>query len=242
MIWIALFLVLIISGLIVWELWVCEGAHLGQRFVVWLYDLTANRYDRIKSFDFDWEKRFLGEPVSATLSSLLDARILDVGAGTGRLARTLLSQPSFNGLVVNLEPSRKMLSVGRRITRSDRMPWVRGYAVPLPFSNDAFDIVTSLEVLEFTPNPQKTLSELVRVLHPGGWLLITNRIGWEAPWILGRTFQRDSFPSILEEVGLQDISVYPWQMDYDLAWGRKPVHVTQKPEVDYAHRSLSEKA
>jgi ubiquinone/menaquinone biosynthesis C-methylase UbiE len=225
MVWIALFLVLLISGIVLWEAWVCEGAHLGQRFVVWLYDLTANRYDRIKSFDFDWEQRFLGDPIHAATAALLDARILDVGAGTGRLARTLLPLSPINGLVVNVEPSRKMLSIGRRITQADHMPWVRAFAVPLPFSSNTFDIVASLEMLEFTPDPQKTLTELVRVLQPGGWLLISNRIGREASWILGRTYRRETFAAVLEEAGLQDISVYPWQMDYDLAWGRKPIYI-----------------
>jgi len=213
---------LILILLLFWELRVCEGAHLGRRFVTWLYDLTASRYDKIKSFDFDWEKRFLGEPISEMLSVFPDVRLLDVGAGTGRLSRTLLSQWNFNGLIVNLEPSKAMLSIGSQLTRSNQMPWVRAYAVPLPFESNSFDIVTSLEVLEFTPNPRTTLLELVRVLHPGGWLLISNRISWEARWIFGHSFQRKAFPTVMEQAGLIDVNVVPWQMDYDLAWARKP--------------------
>lgn len=125
-------------------------------------------------------------------------------------------------MVVNLEPSKAMLAIGRQMTQSDQMPWIRAYAIPLPFQASTFDIVASLEVLEFTSDPRGTLKELARVLHPGGWLLITNRIGWEAPWILGHSFPRDSFSSVLEDVGLRDVTVYPWQMDYDLAWARKP--------------------
>lgn len=222
MIWILSIGLMIILALLFWELRVCEGAHLGRGFVVWLYDLSASRYDRIKGFDFDWEQRFLGEPISELLSGIPDARVLDVGAGTGRLSRTLLPHWSVDGLIVNLEPSKAMLALGMQLTQSERMPWIRAFANPLPFPADSFDIVVSLEVLEFTPHPRKTLSELVRVLHPGGWLLITNRVGWEAPWILGHFFHRDSFSSVLEESGLRDVTVYPWQMDYDLAWARKP--------------------
>jgi ubiquinone/menaquinone biosynthesis C-methylase UbiE len=220
--WIPFALLLILFGLLFWELRVCEGAHLGRGFVVWLYDRTARRYDRIKGFDFDWEQRFLGEPIRELVSSILDARILDVGAGTGRLSRTLLPHWSINGLLVNLEPSKVMLNLGRELTQSDQMPWIRAYAVPLPFPDNCFDIVTSFEVLEFTPDPHLTLTELVRVLHPGGWLLITNRIGWEARWILGRYFPRETFSTELKRLGLHDVTVYPWQMDYDLAWARKP--------------------
>jgi len=220
--WIAFVIIFFLILLLFWELRVCEGAHLGPRFVVWLYDIAASRYDRIKGFDFDWEQHFLGEPIHELLSGIPGARLLDVGAGTGRLSRTLLSNWNANSIVVNLEPSKAMLSLGKQWTRSDQTPWIQAFAVPLPFQSDAFDIVASLEVLEFTPNPNTTLSELVRVLLPGGWLIITNRIGWEAPWILGHSFKRDNFPSVLEEAGLTDITVYPWQMDYDLAWARKP--------------------
>jgi SAM-dependent methyltransferase len=221
MLWIALPL-LIFSVLIFWELRVCEGAHLGRGFVVWLYDLAAKRYDGIKEFDFDWENRILGEPIADVLVRLQDARILDMGAGTGRLSRTLVPLINFKGTVFNLEPSKEMLALGRRHTNSERAPWLIGYAVPLPFDEATFDLVASLEVLEFTPDPEATLQELIRVLLPGGWLIITNRVGWEAKWILGRTQPRDQFGAFLKSAGLESVTVYPWQVDYDLAWARKP--------------------
>lgn len=225
MVW-ATLLLLIIAVFSFWELRVCEGAHLGRHFVVWLYDLAATRYNKIKEFDFDWERRVLGEPITEVLSSLADAKLLDVGAGTGRVARTLLALWNFNGTIINLEPSSKMLSVGRSSTETERSFWIRSFAVPLPFDNDAFDIVISLEILEFTPNPRKTLAELARVLRPGGWLIVTNRVGWEAKWIFGRTFRKDLFPMVLEKAGFQDITVYPWQVNYDLAWARKPLEIS----------------
>lgn len=221
MTWIAL-IILILGALLFWELRVCEGAHLGRRFVVWLYDLAANRYDRIKGFDFDWEKRILGEPITDVLMSLEDARILDVGAGTGRLSRALMPQLNFKGAVISLEPSLEMLNLGRQLTNSDRALWLSAYAVPLPFGEETFDLVTSLEVIEFTPDPQATLRELIRVLVPGGWLIISNRVGWEAKWILGRTHPRNKFSAFLESNGLQNVTLNPWQVDYDLAWARKP--------------------
>src|SRR3990170_4076789 len=81
----------VIVLLAAWELWICEGTHLGRRFVVWMYDVAAGRYEGIKRFDPGWEQRFLGEPLAAVLGGLPDARLLDVGAGTGRAARPLLA-------------------------------------------------------------------------------------------------------------------------------------------------------
>jgi ubiquinone/menaquinone biosynthesis C-methylase UbiE len=227
-----LLLILVIILLLVWELWICEGAHLGRRIVVWLYDIAANRYDGIKQFDAEWERQFLGEPLRKILSDIPDARLLDVGAGTARTFRALseaalgdnieggieLSNPS---LFVGLEPSVRMMELGRQKV-DDEYKWIRGWAVPLPINPGSFDVVVSLEILEFTPRPRQTIDEILRVLRPGGWALLTNRIGWQAPFILGRTVSRSRFPEYLQELGFEQVEVFPWQVDYDIAWARKP--------------------
>jgi len=175
--WILIFSSVLIVGLAIWELWICEGAHLGRGFVVWLYDLAAFRYEKIKQFDPVWERRFLGEPLTVVSSEMKNARILDIGAGTGRIARTLSPMQTFQGMLTSLEPSRRMLALGRRLTPPGSTIWVQAWSVPLPFAEGSFDIVVSLEMLEFTPKPLVTLTEMVRVLCPGGWLLVTNRVG-----------------------------------------------------------------
>jgi SAM-dependent methyltransferase len=219
-IWIALVVLFIL--IVYWELWVCEGTHLGQRFVVWLYDLAAIRYDDIKQFNTIWERKFLAEPVQQVLDQLPDSLVLDVGSGTGRLARSLLQLANVDATVICLEPSSRMSKLGVARTPEDSAPWLRAWSVPLPFPSDIFDLVASLEILEFTPNPKKTLNELVRVLRPGGWLLVTNRVGWEAPLILGKTCPRKQFPGVLESMGLVEVQVFRWQKTYDLIWARKP--------------------
>jgi ubiquinone/menaquinone biosynthesis C-methylase UbiE len=213
---------ILLAALLIWELWICEGAHFGKRFVVAMYDLAAGRYDSIKHFDADWERRFLGEALAGAIGSMPGVRVLDVGAGTGRAARALLPASNFDGLLACLEPSRRMLALGRQLTAHPAAAWLRGWAVPLPFATDSFDFVVSLEMLEFTSKPRQTVQEFARVLRPGGWLLVTNRVSRDARWILGRTVPRDKFAPFLEAAGLNDIEVLPWQVDYDLAWARKP--------------------
>jgi ubiquinone/menaquinone biosynthesis C-methylase UbiE len=223
-----------IVGLLAWELWICEGAHFGRRFVVWLYDLAARRYDGIKHFDPDWERKVLGEPLSGLLGDLPGASLLDVGAGTGRTFRALVgrhsenvgnrpaaSSPEARQRLVGLEPSRSMLQLGRALVPNE-VHWIQGWAVPLPLATESFDAVVCLEVTEFTPHPRSTITELRRVLRPGGWLLISNRIGWQAPLILGRTVSRRRFPSFLSDLGFTEVELVPWQVDYDMAWARKP--------------------
>jgi 2-polyprenyl-3-methyl-5-hydroxy-6-metoxy-1,4-benzoquinol methylase len=220
--WIVILVAALICFLAVWEFWICEGAHLGRRAVVFLYDLTAKRYEHIKRFDPAWEQQYLGEPLVRTLAGLHGARVLDVGAGSSRLARAVLPSTAFHGVITHLDASRKLLKVGRELVDSSRTHWVQSWAIPLPFSEGTFDAVSCLEMLEFTPQPRVVLLELIRVLRPGGWLLITNRIGWRSRLILGRTFRPQAFHRLLQDAGLVSVDVYPWQVEYDLAWGRKP--------------------
>jgi ubiquinone/menaquinone biosynthesis C-methylase UbiE len=237
--WIFGIVVAAILALAYWELIVCEGAHLGKHFVVWLYDVTASYYERIKGFDPDWERRSLGEPLSSSVGGLREARLLDVGAGTGRAARALHNLLRAEASIVNVEPSWKMLSLGRVHPASAGANWVQAWAVPLPFPESTFDIVVSLEVLEFTPDPHAVLAEFVRVLRPGAWLLVTNRIGSNARWIFRRTFRREAFGGVLEAAGFGEVEVFPWQVEYDLAWARKPfLHSPSTSEAAHANSSF----
>ncbi len=220
--WAALIILAILVTLAVWELWISEGAHLGRGFVVWLYDLTASYYDRIKQFDPDWERRTLGEPLAAAAPRLPWVKLLDVGAGTGRVARSIQAVQAFEGTIYNLDPSRRMISLGRRRVTYPRTRWLQAWAIPLPFAADTFDMVTCIEVLEFTPQPRETLKELIRVLRPGGWMLLTNRVGRQAALIVGHTFRRESFTSVLAQAGLEAVETFAWQVEYDLVWAQKP--------------------
>jgi ubiquinone/menaquinone biosynthesis C-methylase UbiE len=94
-------------------------------------------------------------------------------------------------------------------------------ADPLPFADNHFAGVTCLEALEFFADAVGALKEMVRVLQPGGWLLITNRVGWEARLMPGHTWSRAELISLLRQISLTDISVRPWQVYYDLVWARK---------------------
>jgi len=215
---------LVVVGLIVyWQLVIAEGTYLGSRIVILLYDWSAHIYERIKQYDAGAEQWFLGLPLTRALTLIPAPLVLDVATGTGRLPRALLRQPVFEGRVIGLDLSRRMLreAVRRTAQFADRLTYVWQDAQRLPFDDDTFDAVTCLEALEFTPNPRAVLVELVRVLRPGGVLLVTNRVGRDAKLMPGRAFPRDVFERLLQELPLEDVKVRRWQMDYDLAWAVK---------------------
>lgn len=216
-------LLVAVVWLLRWLLVTTEGVFLGRRVVVWLYDLTAPRYDSIKEFDPDSESAFVIWPLRRRLRSPKPI-VLDVATGTGRLPYFLLEEPSFNGRVIGLDASGKMLRDAQAKLRpyGDRVALVRQSAQELPFGNEAFDAVTCLEALEFLPDEVAALVEMVRVLRPGGVLLVTRRCGPDARYFLGRDRTRGEFETLLVGLGLDDVIIQPWQVEYDLVWAVKP--------------------
>ena len=210
--------------LLYWEFILCEGAHLGPRVVVWFYDRAAHRYDeQIKKFDPALEDDFLGLPLAMLLLDRSAPRVLDVAAGTGRVARTLLRQTAFDGTLFSLELGAHMIRHGQGATAlwPGRHAWLRGPADRLPFPDNTFEMVTCVEALEFLPDARAVLAECRRVLKPGGWLVTTNRVGLPAAFILGKTRSRPAFLQLLESLPLASVQVEPWQVEYDLARGKK---------------------
>jgi ubiquinone/menaquinone biosynthesis C-methylase UbiE/uncharacterized protein YbaR (Trm112 family) len=210
----------IVGLLAYWQLVIAEGTYLGRRVVIWLYDLTAHRYDRIKGFNPADEAVFLGGPLAGALRDRVAPLVLDVGTGTGRLPLALFEQPTFQGRVIGLDASRRMLALAAEKTGGyrNRLDLLWDDAGRLPFAEATFDAVTCLEVLEFTPDPLAQLAELVRVLRPGGLLLTTRRRGPEAFLMPGKTYCRDDFAALLRRMGLEQVLIEPWTTDYDLAW------------------------
>ncbi len=207
-----------------WLLVTTEGVFLGRRVVVWLYDLAAPRYDAIKQFDPDSESAFVIWPLRRRLKRP-SPLVLDVATGTGRLPNFLLQEPSFNGRVIGLDASEKMLRGAQTKLRGygDRAALVQQSAQDLPFPDSAFDGVTCLEALEFLPDDTAALREMVRVLMPGGALLVTRRTGPDARYFFERHRSREEFEALLAGFGLADILIQPWQVEYDLVWAVKPI-------------------
>ena len=219
--------VLLVAGLywlLHWLLIRTEGVFLGRRMVVWLYDLAAGRYDAIKQFDPDTESAFVTWPLRRRLKAWPAPLVLDVATGTGRLPYFLLQEPEFNGRIVGLDASAGMLeqAAAKLAPFEDRAALVRQSAQALPFAAATFAAVTCLEALVFLPDDAAALREMVRVLQPGGVLLITRRQGPEASYFLGRARSRDAMEGLLSGLGLIDVRSQPWQVEYELVWAVRP--------------------
>src|SRR5262249_28304436 len=147
----------------------------------------ALRYDRIKEYDPDWESASLAEPILRRLRDIPAPLILDVATGTARLPAAMIAEPRFSGHVIGLDFSRRMLAIAAQKLAGSKVDLLYQSAEHLPFDDNTFDAVTCLEALEFLPNPEAALLELIRVLRSGGLLLITNRRGFGAWMMPGKT-------------------------------------------------------
>ncbi len=128
---------------------------------------TYDRYANLLSFGQDprW-RRFLVSRVDAGPNS----RVLDVATGTAAVAIELVRQHGCT--VVGIDQSPDMLGAGRaRVERAgvgDRVELVEGRAQELPFEDASFDALTFTYLLRYVDDPAATLTELARVVKPGG--------------------------------------------------------------------------
>jgi ubiquinone/menaquinone biosynthesis C-methylase UbiE len=145
-----------------------DTSNTGDDRVVAEYSAAASYYDKrwssyVQATTRETVKRI---PIRA------GARLLDVGCGTGELLRQLcaLRTPLF---LAGADPSAKMLAVARA-KLGDQATLKIAYADSLPWTNDSFSVVVSCSAFHYMTHPVPALREMMRVLEPGGKLIVTD--------------------------------------------------------------------
>lgn len=181
--------------------------------------------------------RELKDRLDKRLGASAGERILDVGCGTGDDVLRLVASVGLGGSVVGVDLSADLLEVARqRATQSEFPPaFARTDASLLPFPNATFDAAMVSRVLIHTPRPDVVLNEVVRVIRPGGRVVVfdvdADALLFSGPDLaLNRTMVRvlgDSFrsgrvgrrlPALLAGAGLAVGSIEPHGvlLPYDL--------------------------
>jgi demethylmenaquinone methyltransferase/2-methoxy-6-polyprenyl-1,4-benzoquinol methylase len=143
-----------------------------------LFSGISNNYDLIAevlSFGQNgrW-RRAMVERVRAglALAPSTAPRVLDVATGPAAVAIDLVRCSDAH--VVAIDQSPQMMGAGVSKVRADgldgRIRFVLGQGERLPFADGSFDAVTFTYLLRYVDDPARTLSELTRVLRPGGTL------------------------------------------------------------------------
>jgi SAM-dependent methyltransferase len=112
-----------------------------------------------------------GPAVAALFGAIAARRALDLGCGTGRHT---LALAQAGALVTALDQSPEMMAVARRKLRGHPVEWVlHALPAPLPLPDGAFALVVAGLVVEHVADLPALLRETVRVLCPGGRLVLS---------------------------------------------------------------------
>ena len=135
-------------------------------------------------------------------------RVLDVGCGTGIVAREVASRLGATGAVTAVDLSAKMLAVARTaaVREGLTIEWREGNAEQLPFQDGAFDLVLCQFALMFVADKTAALSEMRRVVTGSGRVVISV---WEG-------LDRHPFYQILHNVIQQRLGMSALQQIFAL--------------------------
>lgn len=146
-----------------------------ERFVREMFNGIAHRYDLMNTLmtfgmDRSW-RRFTVQRAHIQAGM----NVLDVCCGTAPLTLEIAKTVGSTGHVTGLDFSEQMLVVGKQhVEQSPYKNWIeliQGNAMELPFPDNTFDAVTVGWGLRNIPDIDKALSEMLRVVKPGGWVV-----------------------------------------------------------------------
>jgi demethylmenaquinone methyltransferase/2-methoxy-6-polyprenyl-1,4-benzoquinol methylase len=143
------------------------GKERGE-YVQDMFTRIAHRYDLMNRLmtagqDVRWREKVIQQT-----SLKADACLLDLGAGTGDLAREALKQQP-EAQVVAADFTFQMMRVGQH---GGSLPWSAADALNLPFEENTFDAVVSGFLMRNVSSIQEALKEQYRTLKPGGRIVI----------------------------------------------------------------------
>lgn len=143
------------------------------------------------------------------------SRVLDVACGPGNFTSAYADAVSPGGLAVGLDLSRPMLQQALRSNAAPGTAYLVGSALQLPFDDATFDAVACYGALYLMPEPFRALTEVARVVRPGGRVAIMTTTAPDAVRGVAqqlarpsglRIFGPDDVTGRLREAGFTDVS------------------------------------
>lgn len=190
-----------------------ENQDKHRAFVQQIFDSTAVDYDRIESIlafgTGPWYRR--QALMRANLRA--GAQVLDVGTGTGLVAREALGIVGPTGSVVGVDPSPGMMSQAH-LTGVELLT---GFAEALPRPDNSADFLSMGYALRHISDVRPAFSEFYRALKPGGRLLILEITRPKTRWgmLLLKTYMRLFVPTIARFVSRGASTSLLWRYYWD---------------------------
>lgn len=194
-----------------------KDSDLGKKEqVTKMFDAISKEYDklnRVISFGFDvkWRKR-----VVKIIGNSNPDSILDIATGTGDLAINLTKTKASK--IVGLDISKGMLRVGRKkiekLQLTNTIELVFGDSENIPFENNSFDAITVAFGVRNFENLEKGLSEIYRVLKPGGtFVVLETSVPTKSPYKQGYLFYSTKVLPLIGKLFSKDKSAYKYLSD-----------------------------
>ncbi len=193
---------------------------------------TANIYDKIAPH-FAATREKLWPEISAWRKYLQAGdRVLDAGCGSGRLLQLF---SDLNIAYYGVDISSKLLEIAKRNSQHYKLSevhWQQASLISLPLSDNFFDKVFCVATWQHIPSRAyrfQAVSEIYRVLRPGGMLFMTN-------WYLWNKWANKKY-KITRQIKLNWIKgldrgdvLIPWKDSSGIV-GKRYYHAFTKPEI-----------
>ncbi len=175
-----------------------------------------------------------GRKSTIALADAIGGRVLDVGVGTG----LSLSDYSRSTKLCGVDISEPMLRKAQERVRTLKLTNVETLSVMdaknLAFPDGTFDAVVAQYVITAVPDPEATLDDFIRVLKPGGELILVNHIGAESG---PRKVFELAFAPLARRLGWRP--EFPWQRLANWAGHHRDVTlIERRPMPPMGHFSL----
>ncbi len=165
------------------------------------------RYDLLASVLFAGRGRRVRATIADTIGLIPGQSVLDVGCGTGTLALYLAGRVMPGGSAAGVDASPEMINAAQaKASRKNiDLQFAVAAAQALPFADETFDAVTTSLTIHHVPEADRPLAvrELLRVLRPGGELLIAEFQAPSRP--ISRSLTRHLFGHAMADNDLTEI-------------------------------------
>ena len=114
-----------------------------------------------------WKEKFVD-----WMNPFPGAKLIDVATGTGDIAKLFLNKTKNSGQVTCVEPNLEMLSLGKKkLYTYKKVKWLNAQAEKIPVADNIFDYYSISYGIRNVSDINKSLTEALRVLKPGGRFL-----------------------------------------------------------------------
>ena len=137
-----------------------------------IFDKVYDKYDLMNDFmslgiHRIWKKNFIN-----MINPCSNKKLIDVACGTGDIGKLYLDYTDINSQVTCVDPNQGMINQGKKkLANYKNIEWILAPAENLPIPENTFDFYTISFGLRNAKSLERSLSEALRVLKPGGRFL-----------------------------------------------------------------------